>query len=51
MKNDNKRTYTKENALRNSTKTQNQFSKNQISQTIQQPGVNESAIEAKKRGF
>lgn len=51
MKNDNKRTFTKENALRNGTRTQDQWSKNQISQTIEEPGKNDSYIEAKKRGF
>ena len=51
MKNDNKRTYSKENALRNGTKTQNQWAKNHLSQTIEQQGENDSSVEAKKRGF
>lgn len=51
MKNDNKRTYTKENYLRNGTKTQNQHSKNSFNTTIEEPALNESGEEAKERGF
>jgi len=32
-------------------RTQNQFSKNQIVKTIQQPAKNESGIEAEMKGF
>lgn len=51
MKNDNKRTNSKENFLRNNTKHQEQFSKNQIPQTIEEPGKNDSYVDARKRGF
>ncbi len=51
MQNNNKRDYSKENALRNSSKTQNIISKNRFTNTIQEPALNESGLEAKKRGF
>lgn len=47
----NKREYTKENYLRNGEKTQNQHSKNSFNATIEEPGINESGIIAKKKGF
>jgi len=47
----NKRVYSKENYLKNGSKTQNQFAKNSFSTTIEEPGINESGIEAKKKGF
>ena len=51
MKNNNKRDYTKDNYLRNGTKTENQYAKNSFNTTIEEPALNESGIEAKKRGF
>lgn len=51
MKNNNRRDYTKENYLRNGTKTQNQYGKSSFNTTIEEPALNESGIEAKKRGF
>ena len=51
MKNDNKRTYSKENYFRNGTKTQNQYAKNSFNNNVQEPALNESGEEAKRRGF
>lgn len=51
MDSKNERIYSKENYLANGHKTQNQYSKNQIVHTIQEPALNESGIEAKKKGF
>ncbi|AUO15618.1 hypothetical protein [Clostridium taeniosporum] len=51
MKNDNKKTYSKDNFLRNGTKSQNQYAKSSFNTTIEEPGLNKSGIEAKKRGF
>lgn len=51
MKNNNKRGYTKSNYLRNGTKTQNQYAKSSFNTSIEEPGINESGAEAKKRGF
>lgn len=44
-------TLTNETFLRNGVKTQNQISKNSFVTTIEKPGINESGIEAKKKGF
>lgn len=51
MQNNNKRDYSKKEYLRNGTKTQNQVSKNQFVNTVEQPRMNESGMEAKKKGF
>ncbi|ELC8442797.1 hypothetical protein [Clostridium sp. LIBA-8841] len=51
MKSINKKVYTKEKYLANGNKTQNQWSKNHLNTTIEEPALNESGIEAKKRGF
>ncbi len=51
MKIKNKREYNKENYLRNGSKTQNQYAKNSFNTTIEEPGTNESGIEAKKKGY
>ena len=51
MKNNNKRDYNKSNYLRNGTKTQNQYAKSSFNTSIEEPGINESGAEAKKRGF
>ena len=47
----NRREYTKENYLKNGTKSQNNNPKNKYVTTIEEPALNESAIEAKKKGF
>ena len=51
MQNDNKRTYNKENYLRNRTKRQNQYAKNSFNNNVQEAALNESGEEAKRRGF
>lgn len=51
MENNNKRDYTKSNVLRNGTKSQGQYGKSSFNMTIEEPKLNESGIEAKKRGF
>ena len=51
MKSKNKKEYSKENYLANGHKTQNQWAKNHINTSIEEPGINESGIENKKRGF
>ena len=47
----NRREYTKENYLKNGTKAQNNNPKNKYVTTIEEPALNESGIEAKKKGF
>lgn len=47
MKSKNKKEYSKENYLANGHKTQNQWAKNHINTSIEEPGINESGIEAK----
>ncbi len=51
MDNNNRKDYSKSNYLKNGTKTQDQYAKNSVNTTIEKPGINESGIEAKKRGF
>ncbi|OOM76463.1 hypothetical protein CLPUN_26950 [Clostridium puniceum] len=51
MENNNKKDYTKSNILRNGNKSQGQYSKSSFNTTIEQPALNESGVEAKKRGF
>lgn len=51
MQNNNEKDYDKKNFLRNGFKTQNQYSKSSFNTTIEEPGINESGIDAKKRGF
>ncbi|WP_162832174.1 hypothetical protein [Clostridium hydrogeniformans] len=51
MKYRNKKEFKKENYLANGSKTQNQWAKNKLNTSMQEPGINESGIEAKKRGF
>lgn len=51
MENNNRRDFTKSNGLRQGNKTQGQYGKSSYNTTIEQPGINESGIEAKKRGF
>ena len=47
MKSKNKKEYSKENYLANGHKTQNQWAKNHINTSIEEPGINESGIESK----
>jgi len=51
MENNNKRDYAKSNVLRNGNKSQGQYGKSSFNNTIEQPKLNESGVEAKKRGF
>ncbi|WP_462392058.1 hypothetical protein, partial [Clostridium cadaveris] len=51
MNTKNRKSYTKENFLANGNKTQNQWAKNKLNTTIEEAGLNESGIEAKKKGF
>lgn len=48
MKNNNEKNHSKENFLRNGNKTQNQHAKSSFNTTIEQPGINESGLDAKK---
>lgn len=47
----NRREYTKENYLKNGSKTQNNNPKNKYVTTIEEPALNKSGIEAKEKGF
>lgn len=47
----NKKVYSKRNYLKNGSKTQNQYAKNSFNTSIEEPGINESGIEAKEKGF
>lgn len=51
MNTKNYRHYSKENYLANGNKTQNQYAKNSFNTIVKEPGINESGIEAKKKGF
>lgn len=51
MQNNNRKDYSKENFLRNGNKTQGQYAKSSFNTTIEKPGINESGLDAKKRGF
>ena len=51
MKYANEKIYSKENYLRNGHKSQNQYAKNSFNTSIEEPGINESGLEAKKKGF
>ncbi|GAB6169904.1 hypothetical protein JCM1393_23640 [Clostridium carnis] len=51
MKSTNKREHTKDNYLKNGVKTKESMSKNSFINTTEEPALNESGIEAKKRGF
>lgn len=41
----------KEHYKENGTKSQNQWAKNRLNTTVEEPGINESGIEARKKGF
>ena len=51
MKSENKKVHSEKNSLKNGTKTQNQHADNHYNFTTEEPGINESGIEAKKKGF
>lgn len=51
MDNNNNKDYSKSNYLRNGNKTQGQYGKSSYNTTIKKPGINESGLEAEKRGF
>ncbi len=51
MKNHNKKVHSKENYLKNGTKTQNQFANSHYNFTVEEPALNESGVDAKKKGF
>lgn len=51
MKNNNRKDFTEDNFLRNGNKTQGQYSKSSFNTTIEEPSLNKSGVEAKKRGF
>lgn len=51
LQNNNRRDFSKSNGLRNGSKTQGQYGKSSFNTTIEQPKINESGMEAKKRGF
>ncbi|WP_294363451.1 hypothetical protein [uncultured Clostridium sp.] len=47
----NSKKHSKENYLKNGSKTQNQHANNHYNFSTEEPGINESGVEAKKRGF
>ncbi len=51
MDSKNHKDFSKKNYLKNGHKTQNQKAKNSFNTTIEEPAMNESGLEAKKRGF
>lgn len=51
MDNNNNKDYSKSNYLRNGNKTQGQYGKSSYNTTIKRPGINESGLEAERRGF
>jgi hypothetical protein len=51
MRYENERQHRKETSLKNDTKCQNQWTRNTFNTSIEEPGINESGIEAKKKGF
>ncbi|MEG0295361.1 MAG: hypothetical protein RR620_01505 [Clostridium sp.] len=51
MDNNNHRDYSKTNFLRNGTKSEGQYAKSSFNTTIEEPALNESGLDAKKRGF
>lgn len=51
MKKKDRREWTKENYLVNGHKSQHQYAKNSFNTTIEEPAMNESGIEAKKKGY
>ena len=51
MKNHNKKVHSKDNYLKNGSKSQNQYANNHYNFTTEEPALNESGVEAKKKGF
>ena len=51
MKNQNRKKHSKENYLKNGSKTQNHYANNHYNFTTEEPALNESGVEAKKKGF
>lgn len=51
MKKHDKKEYIKENYKKNGFKTQDQWAKNRYNTTIEEPGINESGEEAKRKGW
>ena len=51
MDSKNYKDFSKENYLKNGTKSQGQKDKNSFNTTIEKPALNESGLEAKKKGF
>ena len=51
MDSKNRKEYSKANYLKNGNKSQGQYAKNSFNTTIQEPALNESGLDAKKRGF
>ena len=51
MDTQNHREYDKKNYLKNGNKSQGQYSKSSFNTTLEKPGINESGLEAKKKGF
>ncbi|MFT8352560.1 hypothetical protein [Clostridium saccharoperbutylacetonicum] len=51
MQNNNRRDFSKSNGLRNGNKDQGQYGKSSFNTTIEEPSLNKSGAEAKKRGF
>ena len=51
MDNNNNRDYNKKDYLRNGVKSQGQYGKSSFNTTVEKPGINESEIKKKKRGF
>lgn len=51
MDSQNHREYSRENYKKNGTKSQGQYAKSSFNTTIEKPGINDSGLEAKKKGF
>ena len=51
MKREHIKEYTKKSYNENGNKTQNQWAKNKLNTTVEEPGTNESAEIAKKQGW
>lgn len=47
----NKKVYSEKNYLKNGNKTQGQTAKSSFNTTLEKPALNESGIDAKKKGF
>lgn len=47
----NEKIYTEKTYLRNGNKSQGQYAKSSFNTTIEEPALNKSGVEAKKKGF